>query len=809
MKNQPTMNYLSCLCLLVLYTGLSMAQTITIYDIHNNQPIEGAVLFSERPQALSVTNAQGQADVSLLVDAEYIEVAYKGYITQFITYGQLQSDGYVIRMYPTIFNLDEVVVSASRWRQSSSNVPSKVVFITPQEVALQNPQTAADLLGISGKVFIQKSQQGGGSPMIRGFAANRLIYTIDGVRMNTAIFRGGNLQNVINLDPFATEKTEVLFGPGSVIYGSDAIGGVMSFLTLTPQFSFTQKPLITGKAVGRYASANREKTIHLDFDIGSKKWASVTSFSAWDYDHMRQGGNGPDDYIKNVYPLRQADMDVVVIQDDPLLQIPSAYSQMNIMQKVRFKPNARWNIQYGFHYSQTSSYGRYDRHNRFRNGTIRYAEWDYGPQKWMMNHLKITEHKENAIYDKLSLIIAQQSFEESRIDRTFQRNLRNTQTERVEAYSMNLDLTKSTSSSNTIYYGTEYVRNNVDSRGMVSDITTTLSQVGPSRYPVSVWNSIAAYVNDEWKRSEKHTVQAGLRYNLYRLEANFNNNLDFYTFPFANANINQGALTGSLGSIYKPTKSWAIKVNFGTAFRSPNVDDVGKIFDSEPGAVVVPNPKLNAEYAYNLDLAVAKVFRNWVKLDISGYYTVLQNAMVRRDFQFDGRDSIVYDGVLSKVQAIQNAAMTNIYGLQLGVEIKLLEGFRLLSDLNYQKGNEELDDGSTSSPRHAAPLFGVSRLRYRQQALTIELYAMYQGEIGSEDLAKEEQSKDEIYAKDQNGKNYAPSWYTLNLKAEYQLNDALSVNIGLENIGDRRYRPYSSGLSAAGRNFIISVSAAF
>ena len=107
--------------------------------------------------------------------------------------------------------------------------PKKITPIPKAEVEFQNPQTAADLLGISGKVYVQKSQQGGGSPMIRGFATNRLLYSVDGVRMNTAIFRGGNIQNVINLDPFAISSTEVLFGPASVIYGSDAIGGVMSF----------------------------------------------------------------------------------------------------------------------------------------------------------------------------------------------------------------------------------------------------------------------------------------------------------------------------------------------------------------------------------------------------------------------------------------------------------------------------------------------------------------------------------------------------------------------------------------------------
>ena len=186
--------------------------------------------------------------------------------------------------------------------------------------------------------------------MIRGFATNRLLYVVDGVRMNTAIFRGGNIQNVINLDPFAMEHAEVLFGPGSVIYGSDAVGGVMSFNTLTPKFSLDENASISGNAITRYSSANNESTGHLDLNVGWKKWAISTSISAWDYDHLRQGSNGPDDYLKPFYVKRINEEDMVIpLEDGGLRQIPSAYSQLNLMQKVRFKPSQAWDFQYGFH----------------------------------------------------------------------------------------------------------------------------------------------------------------------------------------------------------------------------------------------------------------------------------------------------------------------------------------------------------------------------------------------------------------------------------------------------------------------------
>ncbi|RXQ92231.1 TonB-dependent receptor [Ancylomarina salipaludis] len=797
------------LCLLLGVTCTAYSQTINIKDQETNKALELVTLISNSPKTYALTNANGQADISTFKGSEKIEIQTLCYKTVVTSYDELKSNGFEVLLEASNLNLDEVVISGTRWRQSSDNVPSKIISISSKDNALQNSQTAADLLSTSGKVYIQKSQQGGGSPMIRGFATNRLLYTVDGVRMNTAIFRGGNIQNVINIDPFATEKTEVLFGPGSVIYGSDAIGGVMSFQTLTPQLSLTDKPLITGKGVTRYSSANKEKTGHFDVNVGWKKWAFVSSISSWDYDDLRQGSNGPDDYLKPYNVQRQDGVDKVITQDDPLLQIPTAYSQINMMQKIRFKPNENWDFQYGFHYSETSPYGRYDRHNRIKKGLPRYAEWNYGPQKWMMNNLNITHNGKNAFYDQMSLRLAQQSFEESRIDRSLNKAERTTNTEKVEAYSVNLDFTKSLSEKNTLFYGLEYVRDDVKSSGVLADISTGENTVGPARYPNSNWSSVAAYINDELKLSDKFSIQAGLRYNRYILDADFSNNLDFYPFPFTKTKINSDALTGSLGGVYRPSETWVLSANFGTGFRSPNVDDIGKMFDSEPGAVTVPNPDLKAEYAYNVDLGIAKVIGGIVKIDLTGYYTFLQNALVRRNFQLNGQDSIMYDGQMSRVQALQNASVAHVYGLQAGLEVKLPAGFSFSSDLNYQKGEEEVEDGSTSASRHAAPLFGMSRLNFKANNLNLQFYAAYQGERKFEDLALEEQAKDEIYAKDANGNNYSPSWYTLNFKAICDLTDKFELCAGIENLTDQRYRPYSSGISAPGRNFILSLRCNF
>src|SRR5690606_23148013 len=111
--------------------------------------------------------------------------------------------------------------------------------------------------------------------------------------------------------------------------------------------------------------------------------------------------------------------------------------------------------------------------------------------------------------------------------------------------------------------------------------------------------------------------------------------------------------------------------------------------------------------------------------------------------------------------------------------------------------------------RHAAPGFGITHLTYTRDRVKLDLYARYNEEVSNDDLAPSEQEKTEIYVPDANGNPYSPAWYTLNFMGSYQLSNTFTVTAGLENILDKRYLPYSSGVAAPGRNFIMSLRASF
>ncbi len=781
------------------------AQVLTVRDSATGAPLVGASVYDQGVKRAVYTDQQGKADIASLEGFSQIVISYLGYRTVVFSFEQLRAKGFEVGLTVNPFSIGEISVSALRWQQDPRETPHKIRTIRPREVWLQNPQTAADLLGASGEVFIQKSQQGGGSPMIRGFATNRVLITVDGVRMNTAIFRSGNLQNVISLDPYATERTEVIFGPGAILYGSDAIGGVMNFFTLSPAFSSDGQTDIGANAALRYASANQEKTAHADIQVGGQKWALLSSATYTDYGDLRMGKYGPDEYLRTRYVERINGKDSVLANPDPVIQKPTGYDQINLMQKIRFDLGNNWDIQVGAHYSATSNYSRYDRLIRPRGNTLRSAEWDYGPQKWAMTNLEIGHaSREAGWYDQLKARIAYQFFEESRIERNLNSPTRLIRTEQVNAYSANLDLLKKWRPSSTLFYGAEFVFNKVGSTGEDENIVSGAVAPGAPRYPDGAgWHSYGAYLTYAYKPSYQWTFQAGLRYGQFGLDAEFDD--AFYPFPFDEVSQRAGALTGSIGAVH--TNAWGLQMsaNLSTGFRAPNVDDMGKVFESTPGAVVVPNPDLGPEYAWNADLAFAKAFGDRVKADLTAFYTLLNNALVRRPFTLNGQDSILYDGERSRVEAIQNAAQAHVWGIQAGLEVQLENGFGFVSRFNFQKGEEEVDNGSTAPLRHAAPWYGATHLTYTKGRLRGDLYTVYSGGFDFEDLAPEEQAKDYLYAKDEEGRPWSPGWITLNVKAMAEIGPHLVLTAGLENIADVRYRPYSSGLTGPGRNLVVGV----
>lgn len=808
MKFLADMQKIVFIVVLLIFTG-ALGQEIVILDEEDHQPIPNVIVYNWDKSRTVLSDFDGKCDLSKFDLGERITFTHIGYQNYRSTKSHAVRKG---KLYLALIaeQLDEVVMSISKWEQQKKDIPQKISLMNAKTIEFTASQTSADLLQNSGKVFVQKSQLGGGSPMIRGFATNRLLLSVDGVRMNNAIFRGGNIQNVISIDPFTIKSTEVIFGPGSVIYGSDAIGGVMNFYTNNPQFSKTDSLEVFGKSNYRYSSANNENTVHVDFNLGKREWAFLSSLTYNNFGDLKMGSHGPTSYLRNNYVVTENGQDRLQENDNAKKQVPTGYDQINVMQKVLFRPNSNWNINLSAYYSETSDYSRYDRLIRpSKDGLgLRSAEWSYGPQKWFMGNLQFYKNGKGKFYDGLKITTAYQNFVESRNDRGFGDDIRYGSKENVDAISANVDFENKRIGNLRLYYGGEYVFNKIGSAGNEFNIETMVTSPSASRYPDnSTWQTLAGYISGELRAKPNFTFLSGLRYSHVWIDAIFDQT--FYSFPFNDADLSTGALTGSLGFSWFPKADLQLTFNGSTGFRAPNIDDVGKIFDSEPGSVVVPNPDLEPEYAYNLEVGIQKNFNDRLMLKGASFYTYLVDALVRRDFQFNGNSEIMYNGELHNVQAIQNAAKAYVYGFEFGLDAFLTENLSVNANLTFTEGIEEEQDGTDTPGRHVAPTFGDFHIVWKNQKLKTDLFANFNGEISFGDLAMSEKTKDYIYAVDADGNPYSPSWYTLNFRSQYQLSHALKFTANLENFTDQRYRSYSSGIVAPGINLILGVGYTF
>ncbi len=766
------------------------------------QPIPDVVIINLTKSAFVQTDTRGIAKLVDFSESDQLEFQHPSYRNIVLSYSDVIEAG-LVRLNEELIQIEEIVIRGTKWEQSG-DVAQSIVKISPSDVQFYNPQTSADMLASTGQVFVQKSQLGGGSPMIRGFAANSIIIAVNGIRMNNAIFRSGNLQNIINIDPNVLEKADVVLGPGSVIYGSDALGGVMNFQVKKPQFSTTSSPLIKSTALLRYSSANNERTGHIHFNLGGKRLSWLSSITFSNYDDLVTGEKRTDKYPnygrRIQYVIPNGVQDVLAYNANSNAQVYSGFHSINTIQRFKYRIGNTIDISYDFFYSTTSDIPRYDRllePDNSQNG-LKYAIWKYGPQEWMMNSLRLESFSANAFYEEMQLVITNQRFEESRFTRKFQKADLISRNEKVNAWIVNLDFEKEYGVNQQLVYGLEGVYNGVTSSAISKNVETTSLTPASTRYPDggSDVGSFAFYGNYQRQLKQNLLFSVGARYHHFFLESRFIDTT-FYNFPYDEITLNKGAVTGNISLAYSTSNSWKFDVMISSGFRAPNVDDVGKVFDSEPGNVVVPNENLAPEYIYNGELTVTKTIQGKFEIGINGFYSILRDAIVRRNFAVNGQDSIIYDGELSRVQALVNTGRATIAGLSSYLQLNFMNHFSLYSSFTLMNGK---DTDENIPLRHTTPAFGKTSITYRQNQFRAEFNVQYQASRAFEDLAPSEQNKTHLYTPDG-----ALGWSTLNINVSYQPNPFFQINGAIENLADTHYRPYSSGISAPGRNFIFSI----
>ena len=791
--------------ILITISNLSFSQKVMILEQESEKKINNVFVYNKAQTVNTLSNSLGFIDLSIFIKDDSLILTHPNYLTRIISKKDILNN--VIYLKEQSIIIDEVTVVETREKEKATQVTAKIDHIKAKEIQFNNPQTAADMLELSGGVYVQKSQMGGGSPIIRGFEANRVLLVIDGVRMNNAIYRSGHLQNAITVDNSIIESTSIIYGANSVIYGSDAIGGVVHYKTKSPQFKVNKdvksNPL---NAYVRYASANQEKTSHFDFNIGSKKIASITSITISKFEDLKMGERSHKEYpnfgIVNYYADQVNNKDTAIKKENLFIQHGTGYRQMDLLEKISYKVSENFLLTLNTQYSLSSDVPRYDQLSSLKNnGDLKWAEWHYGPQKRLLASLSAKLNADNNWFNTMEVLAHFQKIDEDRITRRFGNDTRTTRNEDVNVFGLNVDFVKR-KNTRQWYYGLETIYNSVLSSAIAKNITTLVQTPTSTRYPDngSSLLNLATYLSLVNDFNKKASYSFGLRYSHANLNASFSNS-DLIQLPFSNISNSNGSLTGNAGILFRPSKKWSIQTAISTAFRSPNIDDVGKVF-AKDNYLMVPNDQIKPEYAYNGEIGLtASFFNEKVTINAVGYLTLLKNAIVRNSFTLNELDSLVYDEELLKIQANENIDEGNVYGTSLNFLAHISKTLRMKGSINYTIG-ENITQNTPLG--HIPPTYSRIDLIYSKKNFTIASYIKHQAWKWISDYSPTGEDNEDNATIDG-----TPAWYTLNLQSEVKLNKWLSTQAAVENIFDIHYRPFASGVSAPGRNIVLTLRANF
>lgn len=811
-----------------LFCAQVFGQKILLIDQETALPIEGVIMSSSEVNLRATSNFDGEIDFDLFSPHGSYDFYHPNY--QLTTYSlkKLKRNSYVVKLERITEDLGEIVLSVSKKAEKRTQLAEQIEVISAKEIRTLAPQTSADMLASTPGVRVQKSQFGGGSPVLRGMEANRVLLVIDGVRMNNAIYRKGHLQNSITVSPLSLERTEVLFGPSSVQYGSDALGGVIHFYTKKP--GFAESGELNLDYYTRFSSVNKEFTNQLAAEFGFQNVASYTSISYSTFGDLKMGKNRSHGYeswgLVPEYSNNSRDFysPNPISNPNPEEQKNTGFNQLDLIQKFVINLGPSHELILNGQYSSSSDIPRFDKLTETTgSGDLKFAEWYYGPQERLLASVNLTSDMQNFLADENTTIFAYQNIKEQRIQRKFGSLDRSYRDEVVNVYSLNSDFSKDLSERLALHYGFEFVFNTVNSSaiGEVLEVSGndiigfTDTFAVQSRYPDggSSYNSQAAYVDFKWNSSDKSVFNLGLRYTTTQLEALWIDQT-FVEVPQTAIELNNGALTANLNYVYNANELWQFRTLVSSGFRSPNIDDIGKIREKN-GFVSVPNINLRPEYAYNGELGFSRYLnKRQFRLDFTAYYTLLDKYIMRGVYDITGSvvtlenpPTILYDDEEAITYANINKGTAYIYGMSLGFQGKINKNWTTKANLTYTEGASYDDKTPLSS---IPPLFGFANLNYQKNKFGLGFNVDFNAAKRPEDYNIEEgiDNLEQSPTDDKSPYGFAgtPAWYTLNFNSNYNLSHYATLQFMVQNITDQHYKEFASAISAPGRNFVLSVN---
>jgi len=646
-------------------------------------------------------------------------------------------------------SLQEVIVTATRQQVSIINLPYSVNKITGSNIESFSFRTVPESLNGATGVFVQKTNQGGGSPFIRSLTGNQNLLLLDGIRMNNSTYRYGPNQYLNTIDVFSIANMEVVRGTGSVQYGSDAMGGVIQVFSKSSSFSI--KPSWNISLLGKMVSSDMEYSSRAEINYHSKNLTILAGFTKRKFGDLIGG-------------------------DTTGIQSPSGYKEQDYDIKALWKISSNSMLTIA---SQQVIQKDIPLYHRVKLENYKY--YNFSPQKHNLNYARYELNTNTKLLDK---IIITSSIQQSQEQRSYYKNGSTSkfeESDKVQTIGLTAELISKLTKNWNAISGIEWYNDHINSTKEQISLPSNISIQQRGLYPDNATSAnFSAYTLHEIIMG-RFQINAGLRFNSFAVKikdtaAGFN--------QLGEVTIKPSSIVGNIALLYHLNSNQSIYGSFNTGFRAPNVDDMGTLglvdFRYE-----IPTYGLKPEKSYNTEIGY-KIQGDHFKTSIALFYMQLTDLVTR--VQVKGQQIGGYN-----VYKKENNQEAFVRGFECDVQYRISKHLDVQSGISYAFGQNT----TINEPMRRVPPFnGRILLKYAANNWNVYLESLFAGKQNR--LAQGD--------KDDNRIPYGgtPGWSLINLYGGHQWK-SIKLQLELGNIFNVDYRMHGSGINGIGRNLSCSL----
>ncbi len=673
-----------------------------------------------------------------------------------------------------IEDLLETVVSPARHPQQIIESPRSVSVITAEQIRQGNYRTVPEALSELSGVFVQETNYGGGAPIVRGLIGNRVLILVDGIRLNNSTYRLGPNQYLNTIDIGQVDRIEVIRGTRSVLYGSDAIGGVINVITQSPE------PPSTGKDASvrfrsRMSTADRGAINRVSADFYRRGIGLLAGLTGKSFDDLRSGtGRQP----FTGYRETNGDLKLTVSQSltRGLTASFQRVRQGDVPRTDVLNPGLK-----GEPPTELVSLWQPERRDLFS------AEYHDNAVGYLVESFQATASYQTQLEDQTRILAATPTVERH-------------ESNEVRTAGLDLQAGSDLGEHHSFTYGTEYNQDRVTSRRADLDLNTLRKSTKGGRVADGArYRSGAVYVQDEIRAHLPVTLTLGMLYSRFSLNA-VTDDPKTGRLPLL---LRTGAFTGSAYGSWRIPGNVYLIAGVGQGFRAPNVDDV-TVQGSFAAGYEVPNQALAPEHAVTYEIGV-KHHGSRFSGTLFGFAGHYRNLIDRIPGTFNGLSFLDtdHDGVRQPSEESVFIRTNRGHATIRGVEVEAGRRFGRTADLHGNVAWYRGEDMLTHQPlSKIPPLNGMLRLRWSPRACrwgeAYTIFACRQSRLSDTDRSDRRIAT-----------NGTPGWVTLNVRGGFVLSRTISASLALENLADKTYRLHGSGIDAPGRNLVFGLQVLF